>query len=185
MNDSDRKTSIVWTVGGVAWVINGIVGLPAAVGTSGFYAAEVIWIAVHALVLVGIIGLRRSGATGQHRWGTAGLTLAAIGRILFIAFEIASIALGSDDLPVFPLAVVSTGIGMTLGGAAIASAGRGRRWSRFAPLAMGAYPFLVIVPVFAATGARPPDVLVAGWGVTIAAVGAAIAADHRRVPPSS
>jgi len=182
MPTSDRQLAFVWIAGGAAWFVNGLAGLRAEGGTSGFYAAEVAWIVVHVLVLAGITGLRRSGATGRHRWGGGALSLAAAGRVLFIAFEIASIVLGDDDLPVFPLAVVSTGLGMTVGGAAIARAGQWRGWGRLAPLAMGAYPFLVIVPVFAVTGERPPDVIVAGWGLTIAAVGVATAAQRRRTP---
>ncbi len=160
------------------WSLNALVGLRAHAGTGGFYAAEVVWLAVHGLVLIGIVGLLRSGATGDLRWGQAGLGLAAIGRILFICFEAASIILASDNLPVFPVAVMSTGVGMLIGGMAVARAGHWSGWTRFAPLVMGAYPFLLIVPVFAATGARPPDVIIAGWGATIAAVGVAMAT-HR------
>src|SRR5690349_19331132 len=107
---------------GVAWVTTGLLGLSAGDGTPGFYATEVAWLVVHALVLVGIVGLLRSGATGALRWGRNGLLLAAVARGLFFAFEVAAIVQGTDELPVFPLAVVGTGVGMLVGGAAIVRA---------------------------------------------------------------
>ncbi len=78
--------------------------------------------------------------------------------------EVGSIILGRDDLP-FPIAVVSTGLGMVVAGAAIARAGRWTGWGRWAPLMMGIYPFVAIVPWFAATGERPPTCwsLAGGW----------------------
>jgi len=179
MNDTkntllDRIVPMAWIVGGAVWTLNGLLGLRAHVGTGGFYAAEGAWLVVHVLVLVGIIGLLRSGVTGGRRWGQAGLGLAGVARVLFIGLEVASIVLGRDNLPPFPIAVVSTGIGMLVAGIAVVRASRWSGWSRFTPLAMGAYPFLFIVPVFAATGERPPDALIAGWGLTMVAIGLAL-----------
>lgn len=53
---------------------------------------------------------------------------------------------------------------------------RARRWRGWRPAslaALGAYPLLVILPTFAATGERPPNVVVAGWGLTLFAIAAA------------
>lgn len=174
MNGS-RRAAAAWLIGGATWVATGLLGLSAVDGTGGYYVTEVAWLAVHALVLVGIVGLLRSGSTGDLRWGRGALLLAAIARVLFFCFEVAAIVQGTDELPVFPIAVVGTGIGLLVGGVAIIRAGHWTGWGRFAPAAVGAYPFLVIVPVFAATGDRPADVLVAGWGLTLLLVGVALA----------
>jgi len=173
MHVSSERAALAWIAGGLGWIVTLQVGLRATEGTGGFYATEVALLPVHGLVLAGIIGLWRSDATGDAPWGRRGLGLAAFGRVAFIGLEIGSIIQGSDDLP-FPIAVVLTGVGMLVAGAAIARAGRWRGWTRWTPLAMGAYPFLVIVPVFAATGERPADALVAGWGLAIVAVGVAM-----------
>lgn len=173
------------SLGGAAWVATGLLGLSAVDGTGGYYVTEVSWLAVHALVLVGIVGLLRSGWTGDLRWGRRALQLAAIASVLFFGFEVAAIVQGTDELAFFPIAVVGTGVGMLVGGLAIIRAGHRRGWGRFAPAAVGAYPFLVIVPVFAATGHRPPDVLVAGWGLTLLLVGAALATLPSTSPRSS
>jgi hypothetical protein len=97
-----------------------------------------------------------------------------------LAAEVAAILVGHDDLFVFPVAVVLTGIGMIVGGLAVVRAGRWKGALRFAPFAMGAYPFLAIFPVFAATGERPPDMVVAGWGVTMLAIGLAMTRSYGR-----
>ncbi len=172
---NERQWTAGWLGGGIIWVITGLVGLSAPDRSAGFYAAEIAWLVVHALVLVGIVGLLQSGATGSLRWGRTGLQFAAVARVLFFAFEVAAIVRGTDELAVFPIAVVGTGVGMLIGGSAIARVGHWQGWRRFAPLAVGAYPFLIIVPVFAATGSRPPDAIVAGWGLTLIAVGIAAA----------
>lgn len=178
--DRSRLVAAAWVVGGVAWVTTGLLGLSAVDGTGGFYVTEVAWLVVHTLVLVGIVGLIRAGDTGDLRWGRAALQLAAVGRVLFLCFEVAAIVQGTDELAVFPLAVISTAVGMTVGGVAIINAGRWTGWGRFTPLAVGVYPFLAIFPVFAETGDRPPDALVAGWGLTLIGVGIALAKLSRR-----
>jgi hypothetical protein len=170
-----RWTATAWLLGGLAWVTNGLVGLGASDGTAGFYVSEVAWLFVHAAVLVGIVGLRRSGATGGLRWGRVALELAIVARVLFFAFEVVAIARATDEIAVFPLAVVGSGLGLLVGGIAIVRAGRWQGWTRYLPTLAGAYPFLAIVPVFAVTGSRPPDAVVAGWGLTFVAVGAALA----------
>ncbi len=57
-------------------------------------------------------GLDRLGVTGDSRWGKAGLRLAIGGRILFLTAEGVAIAVGKGDIPLFPWAAVTTGLGM-------------------------------------------------------------------------
>lgn len=177
-----RSVAAPWLVAGAAWVVTGLLGLSAAGGTGGFYATEVSWLVVHALVFVGLVGLLRSGVTGELRWGRAALLLAAVARVLFFCFEVASIVKGTDELAVFPIAVVGSGLGLLVGGVAIIRAGRWRGWGRYTPAAVGAYPFLAIVPVFVATGDRPPDALVAGWGLTLLLLGIALVVRRESSP---
>ena len=162
-----------WTVGGMAWVATGLVGLGAAAGTGGFYATETAWLVVHLLILLGLVGLVRSDAVGDLGWGATGITVAIVGRMIFLVGELAAILVGHDDLFLFPVAAVLTGVGMIVGGIAVV---RARRWKgalRFAPLAMGAYPFVAMFPVLAATGERP-DTLLSCWGLMMLAVGLAM-----------
>jgi hypothetical protein len=174
MDHITRRSAAAWIIGGAAWTITALVGSRSTKGSGGFYVTETSWLFVHLLVLTGIARLLRTAVSEGSRWERAGFTLAAVGRVLFFSFEVAAMIVGDDELPVFPIAVASTGVGMLIGGAALLRSGRWSGWTRLTPLSVGAYPFVFIIPVFAATGERPPDVLIAGWGVAMALVGYAM-----------
>ena len=174
MHPSADRVAWAWIVGGAGWTATALLGLGASLGSGRFYAAEVAWMAIHVAVFIGIVGLLRSSAVGDSVWARRGLGLAAVGRVVFFILEFVAILIASDLTAVFPVAVISTGIGLVIGGVGIARAGRWQGAGRFAPALAGMYPFVAIVPVFAATGSRPPDVLIAGWGVALAAVGVAM-----------
>lgn len=165
--------AIGWMVGGIAWVVTGFAGLGATDGTAGFYRTETAWLAVHLLILGGLVGLVRSGAAGESAWGTRGFGVAIVGRIIFVAGELAALMVGHDDLFLFPVAAVLTGVGMIVGGLAVVRAGRWEGPLRYAPLAMGIYPFVAMFPVLAVTGERP-DALLSCWGLLMLAVGLAM-----------
>lgn len=172
MRITAKTTTMLWAAAGVAWVANGALGLDAADNSGGFYVSESVWLGVHTLVLLGLVGLGRLGVIGDSPWGKAGLRLAIVGRILFLSAEAVSIVVGHDDVPLLPLAAVSTALGMLGVGGAVIGAGRLAGWQRYLPLAMGAYPFVLMFPVVALTGERP-DLAVTGWGLTL--VGVAVA----------
>ncbi len=173
MRFTAKSTAILWGAGGVGWVANAALGLDAADGTSGFYLTELIWLPVHALVLGGLLGLDALAVTGDSMWGKWGLRLAIAGRVLFLAAEGGAIAVGNDDIPLFPLAAVTTALGMLAAGAAIIGARRLTGWQGYLPIAVGAYPFIFMFPVLAVTGERP-DLSITGWGVTFIGVAAAL-----------
>lgn len=179
MRITAKTTAILWGAAGVVWVANGALGLSAADNSGGFYVSETVWLGVHTLVLLGLVGLGRLGVTGDSRWGKAGLRLAVAGRILFLAAEVVSIVVGNDDVPLLPLAAVTTALGMLGVGSAVIGAGRLTGWHRYLPLAMGAYPFVFMFPLVAVTGERP-DLAVAGWGLTLLGVAVAL---WTAVPP--
>ena len=166
--------AIGWMAGGIAWIVTGFTGLGATDGTAGFYTTETAWLVVHVLLLVGLVGLFRSGATGALTWGARGFAVAILGRVIFLLGELAALVVGHDDLFLFPVAAVLTGVGMITGGLAVVRAGRWEGRLRYAPLAMGAYPFVAMFPVLAVTGQRP-DALLSCWGLTMVAVGLAMA----------
>ena len=173
MKFTAKTTATLWGAAGVGWVANAALGLGAADGTRGFYVTELVWLPVHALVLGGLLGLDALAVTGDSRWGKAGLRLAIAGRVLFLAAEGVSIAVGNDDVPLLPLAAVTTALGMLTAGAAIIRARRLTGWPRYLPITVGAYPFVFMFPVLAVTGERP-DLGVTGWGLTFIGVAAAL-----------
>ena len=166
--------AVGWMVGGLAWMATGFAGLGATDGSAGFYTAETAWLVVHMLILVGLVGLFRSGATGALTWGAKGFAVAILGRVIFLLAELVAFGLGNDDVFLLPVGAVLTGVGMIAGGLAVVRAGRWEGPLRYAPLAMGAYPFVTMFPVLAVTGQRP-DALVSCWGLLMVAVGLAMA----------
>jgi len=184
MTFTTKTTALLWGAGGVGWVANAALGLDAADGSSGFYVTELVWLPVHALVLGGLVGLDRLGVTGDSRWGKAGLRLAIVGRVLFLTAEGVAIAAGKGDVPLFPLAAATTGLGMLAAGAAIIRARRLRGWHRYLPITVGAYPFIFMFPVLAVTGDRP-DLAITAWGVTFIGVAVALWAAATRGGPHS
>jgi hypothetical protein len=165
--------AVGWILGGIAWVATGFAGLGATDGTAAFYRTETAWLVVHLLILVGLVGLVRSGAVGELAWGTRGFGVAIVGRIIFVVGELAALVVGHDDLFLFPVAAVLTGVGMIGGGLAVVRAGRWEGPLRYAPLAMGLYPFVAMFPVLAVTGERP-DTILSCWGLLMLAVGLAM-----------
>ena len=165
-------------VGGVAWAVNGLLGLDAGAGTTGFYVTEAVWLVVHSLVLVGLVEFARTPAVRARRSGAAGARLAVAGRVVFLVAEVVAIVIGDDEVPLLPLAAVMTAVGMIVAGVAVAKAGGWRGPRRYAPLAMGLYPFVAMFPLLAITGERP-DTALSGWGLMIAGLGLALAGAPR------
>jgi len=134
-----------------------------------FRFTEVLWTLTHALVLVGVIGLARSGWAGPSRTGRIGMWLAMAGMALLVPAELgyvfaANAAEGSaiDNAlgGVFGVAVPVAGIGLILTGVAVLRAGRWPGPGRYAPLVCGVLAFALI----AVQVARPSIFL---WGIAM------------------
>lgn len=150
---------------------------PVPPGSSQFVIRNVIVAISHVPVLIGIIGLARSGAAGSGGWlAKLGLSITLVGSALLIAFELIllmNVALGELLLGFYtPL----TGLGLLLTGIAVLRAGHWQGWQRFAPLICGLYPFLILIPAFAASGG-PNFWAIAGWQVPFMLLGLALRSD--------
>jgi len=180
MGMAGKVYAAAWGLGGIIWIVTGLTVLGAADGTREFYVMASAYIPTHLLVLVGLVGLLREGVVGEPSWGRAGLYLAMVARVVFIAAEVTLLARGYEgDLVLLPIAAASMAVGMLVAGVAAVRAQRWQGWARFAPLAMGVYPFVFMFPILAATGARP-DLGVALWGLTFVGIAAAFALQPAR-----
>jgi hypothetical protein len=130
-------------------------------------------IGTHVLVLIGIVALARSGATGKSVLGRIGLGLALVAGTAFIPSEAVipfNFQLGDAlDGICGPL----LGSGMTLAGVAVLRAQQWQGWGRVVPLLFGFYPFVVIMPFIVATG-EPNFVAIGGWGLFALLLGIAL-----------
>lgn len=130
----------------------------------------------HLLVLIGVIGLARTGGAGNGWLGKIGLGIAIVGGILFIPSELLiqfNQTLGSN---LDGMCAMLLGLGLVLAGIAVIRARQWQGWHRVMPLLTGLYVFLVIFPAFAIT--KGPNFLaLAGWGVPALLFGIALRAE--------
>jgi hypothetical protein len=140
----------------------------------------------HALILVGLIGLRRCGAAGNTRTARGGLTAALVGAGLIVVGHLVSIPIRDqtthDTWPqivggVFGTGTVLVAIGLLLAGWATLREGYWVDWRRFTPIAAGASA-IALIPL-QLTPALPSAV--AAYGLSFVAIGVAL----RGTPQSS
>jgi len=166
-----RLAVVAWLVGGLLWLIAGLVH-----DSTGwrFYTSSVLWLIADAVIAFGMVALFTLRPHGSSRVGTGALAIAVLARIAFASGEIVALVQGHDDNPLIPLGALLTALAMTAYGVVV----RRRRViqgnGNWAFLAMGLYPLVVMFPVVAVTG-EPASVLIALWGAPTALVGTACA----------
>ncbi len=168
-----RRTGGMWMAGGALWLAAGIVD-----GGS----VEAIWIVADLLLLAGLVGLGQLRPYGRSRLGHLGLGVAIIGRLVFVAAELVSMAQHNDENVLLPIGALLSALGMLAVGTAVARGGVWRGASRFGPLVMGLYPFVVMFPLVAANGGQPSVGGIAGWGLAAVVLGVAVLAQDSTVP---
>ena len=138
---------------------------------------------IHAGELLAVLALALSGAAGPGRAARAGLAAAVFGQAVLVAAE--TIYPRMEDLgdTLFAVGPLLTGAGLVAAGVAVVRAGRWHGWQRFTPLAVGAYVFVVLIPVLIGSGGPPsPAALwsIAGWDLLwmLVAVSALSAAER-------
>lgn len=148
-----------WT--GLCLIIGALIGLgsgilqalsPTAPSSPAFIVRNNIVILSHLLVFIGVIGFARSGVAGNRWLAKVGLGLALFASLAFIPAEFIIQSRYELGEMLLGFCAPLQGLGMTLAGIAVLRAGSWQGWPRFTPLLCGLYPFLVLIPVFAATG---------------------------------
>ena len=174
-----KLTGTLYAVGGAIWFVfivgSIITGFPwSEAYTTSFTVAETIFITVQTLLLIGFFGVWWSNGVGNGMFGKSAFGLAALGHLIFVLVEIHSLILG-DLSPLFPLAPVSSAVGILLTGIAVLRAKRWQGWTRWMPLITGIYPFIFMFPFVAVTG-ETLDIAIGFWGLIRLALGLAIRA---------
>lgn len=170
-----RSTGLWLIVGALIGVGIGIKeGIaPTPFGTTENIVMQGIVIVANALMLVGVIGLARSGAAGDGWQGRVGLGIALLASVLFLPFEV--LVAVNEELggALLGLSALLQGLGLLLAGITVLRAGRWGGWHRFTPLLCGLYTFLVLIPALALSDGYNAWAL-AGWQIPFALLGAAL-----------
>jgi hypothetical protein len=191
MNAVNRRVQVagmVYVAGGAMWFLL-IVGAT-ALGisydephTSPFYVAEAIFVILQALLLAGFFGIWWSDGVGRSTFGKIAFGSGALGHIFFVLFEAYGLIMG-DLPPVFPLAPLTSAVGILLTGIAVLMVKQWQGWTRWVPLLTGLYPWLFMFPFVLITG-EPSNYAIGLWGLVRLALGLAIYAQAATMSQSS
>lgn len=147
--------------------------VPTPFGTTENIVMQAIVIVANALVLVGVIGLARSGATGNGRLGRIGMAVALAASAIFLPAEV--LVAINEELggALLGLCALAQGLGLLLAGIAVLRARRWNGWHRFTPLLCGLYTVLVLIPALALSDGYNAWAL-AGWQIPFVLLGLAL-----------
>jgi hypothetical protein len=113
---------------------------------------EVVLAALHVMLLIGLLGLWRSGAAGNSTLAKIAFGVAALSRAIFAVAELTVIFDLNTANIIFGIVTPLQGLGMIGLGIAVLTTKRWQGWHSFTPLLCGVYPFLVLLPAFALSG---------------------------------
>jgi len=193
-----KTAGLLCFVGAIMGAIGGIITgfIPPSVSSNwysypytpaGFLVAQFVFILNHLLLLVGMLGLVRSGAAGRGLLGHVGLWISAVGWATLTLCEVRAMTLATSPYPSpetdfldiwFGVASILIGISLTLAGVAVARAGEWAGWRRFVVLICGVAVFIIVIPgVFGPFLAG--RLVLTVWMLMLAALGWALYADAR------
>lgn len=127
----------------------------------------------HLLLIAGVSGLTRSGASGSGALATWGIRLTLLGLTTLTIAEF--VAMADTDIAgaFYGLATLAMGAGLVMAGIAVRRAGVWAGWRRHAVLACGLYIPLVLIPAFALPG-YGLNFAIGIWGITWLLIGVAM-----------
>ena len=144
-----------------------------------FVALTLVWAVAHALIFIGLLGVRGSGAAGPRQAARVGLALALAATALLFLAELASIPFARQEMDdsgpatvggLFGVATVLTAVGLILAGYATIRAGRWGGWRRLTPLIAGIWSLVLVGLVFTDVASAAIGI----YGLCFLALGAAL-----------
>lgn len=198
---SIRRAGVIGLVAGLIGALAGIVLalLPAQVppgrysyplATGSFVALQVLFFLQHLGLVVTLLGVRRSGATGIGVWGAWGLAAAVTGMGLLALVELVAISAASSGVSDQPSGLLNVlygatstliGLGLVIAGAAVLRARTWTGWRRVLVLVLGIYVFVALTPALAGPFALA-RLAIAVWMLLFAALGWALMNHGARQP---
>ena len=132
---------------------------------------------IHVGELAAVVALALSGAAGPGRAARIGLGTAMLGQAILVVAE--PLWPGDPDLgdALFGVGPVLSGIGMIVAGIVVSRAERWTGVARLAPLAVGVYTLLAMIPIVIGSGGPPaPAALwaICGWDLLWSVLAASV-----------
>ncbi|MGQ0574299.1 MAG: hypothetical protein ACT4RN_08855 [Pseudonocardia sp.] len=169
-----RTAGIVCLVGGLLGAIVDVCTLLTG-PTEVSLGRNLGYVLFQVMLIIGLAGLALLGATGSAWWGRVGIGVAILSYVVLIGGELIEPFDPATAAVIFELVPLAFGLGMLLAGIAVLRARRWSGWRRFVPVAIGAYVFVVFLPVVIATGSEAGFwVAVTGLDLLFAALGLAV-----------
>ena len=149
---------------------------------TGFRVAQFVFILNHVLLLVGLLGLARSGAAGTGLLGRVGVWISVLGMATLTLCEVGAMTLVTSPFPTprtdfmdmaYGVASILIGVGLVLAGVAVVRTREWGGWHRFVALICGVAVFVIVIPgVFGSFLAG--RLVLAVWMLMFAALGWAL-----------
>lgn len=174
VSSTDALPARALIAGGILMLVLGVPLAPFQAEDSAAFTLALSLNAVqHVLLMVGVIGLARSGAAGTSRLGRMGVWLTLAGLAVLTAAEF--VAMTDPDIagPFYGLATITMCAGLVMAGVAALRAGIWTGWQRYTVLACGVYIALVLGPAFALPG-YGPNFAIGIWGICWLLIGVAM-----------
>ncbi|HUV48538.1 MAG TPA: hypothetical protein VMX11_06130 [Actinomycetes bacterium] len=148
-------------------------------GTSSFVGVQIWFVVQHLGLIVGLLALAATGASGSGQAARAGQATALAGMGLLTVTELVAVLAAQDSVATplvvmlgasYGISTVLVGVGLVLVGWAVLRQESWLGWRRLVPLALGCYVFVPMIPALAG-----PFVVarlaIAGWMVLFALLG--------------
>lgn len=138
-----RTTGLLASIGALMGISVNLVKLSISNAVAPpFNIIQILGAVAFGLILIGLFGLRRSGAIGDHSVGHVGIGLAIIGQTLTIPYELFQPHFLYPSLGI--AAGLMIGIGMLLVGVAVIQTNEWCTWRKYTPLVYGLYPLVLV-----------------------------------------
>jgi hypothetical protein len=135
---------------------------------------------IHAGEFLAVLALAMSQAAGTGRTARIALGAAMAGEAALVVAEVVWPHTPAVGDALFSAGPLLTGVGLVVAGILVVRRGHWTGWRRWAPLAVGAYVFVALMPVMIGSGGPPAPVAlwtIAGWDLLWSLV--AVAALHQ------
>ena len=172
-----------------AVIAGAVLGMPIGIATSTIYPqladrtsnlfgpSGAVLTALHVVLMLGVIGLARTGAAGRGWLARIAFAVAFVGLaaqalaegILRVNFDLGS--------ALFGVASPAMAVGFVLLGIAVLRARAWTGWHRFTPLLCGLYVPVVLIPAFIVAGG-PSFPAITAWQVCFVLLGVAMWAEQ-------